>query len=137
MSAAADHAPVHLESIGQIHINAEDLARATAFYRDVLGLQFLFEVPNMAFFRCGDVRLMIGVAEKPELAHPASIIYYKVDDIEATHRALEARGVAFEQAPVLVHKAEDHDLWLAFLRDSEANMLALMSEVPRSTDGGS
>ncbi len=124
--------PLADATVGQIHIPVTDLDRATAFYRDVLGLPFLFAAPpGMAFFRCGTVRLMLGVAEKPEQAHPASILYYKVADIEAAHGSLAAAGVSFEHAPTLVHKADDHDLWMGFFRDSEENILALMSEVPR------
>ena len=123
--------PVTLSAVGQISINAHDLERATAFYRDVLGLQFLFTAGTMSFLMCGDVRLMLGIAEKPEFDHPSSILYFKVDDIESTHVALQAQGVRFEQDPLLVHPAEDHDLWLAFFRDTEDNMMALMSEVPR------
>ena len=119
--------------IGQIAINVHDLERAITFYRDVLGMKFLFQAPpNMAFFICGDVRLLLGLPDKPEFDHPASIIYYGVDDIHATCSSLSAKGVTFEHEPALVHKAENHDLWIAFFRDTEDNLLALMSEVPKS-----
>ena len=121
---------VNLSQIGQIAVNVKDIARATTFYRDVLGLPFLFEVPNLAFFQCGEVRLMLAVAEKPEFDHPASIIYYRTDDIEAAADALADAGVQFEHPPALVHRAEDHELWLTSFRDPEDNILALMSEVP-------
>ncbi len=120
-----------LSGIGQICVTIKDLEKATAFYRDTLGMKFLFQVPNMAFFDCGGVRLMLGIAEKPEFDHPASILYYKVEDIQAAHATLRERGVKFEQEPVMAHKAEDHDLWLAFFRDMDGNPLALMSEVVR------
>lgn len=119
-----------LESIGQIAINAKDLGRAIRFYRDTLGLRFLFEAPpQMAFFECGGVRLLVGIASAPVLDHPASVIYYKVDDIQAAHRVLVERGVRFTTPPHLVARMPDHDLWLAEFRDSEDNILALMSEV--------
>lgn len=118
-----------LTRIGQIFINAHDLARATAFYRDALGMKFLFEVPRMAFFDCGGVRLMLGLADRPEFNHPASILYYKVDDIEEAHKVLVSRGVAFVAKPHVVAKMPDYVLWLAEFRDSEGNLLALMSEV--------
>lgn len=121
-------------ALGQVHINVEDLERATTFYRDALGLPYLFSAGNMAFLMCGDVRLMLGVAEKPEFAHPSSILYFRVADIEAAHTALAARDVSFEHPPELVHRAEDHNLWMAFFRDSEGNVMALMSEAPRSPD---
>jgi len=118
-----------LESIGQIAINVKDTARARAFYRDVLGLRHLFDAgPNLAFFQCGGVRLMLSPPSKPEHDNPGSIIYYKVADLVATHAAIAARGAAFEQAPHLVATMPDHELWMAFLRDSEGNLLALMEE---------
>ena len=116
-------------TIGQISVNVHDLARAVAFYRDILGMQFLFEVPSMAFFKVGSVRLMLGRPEKPEFDHPASIIYYKVDDIQRTHKQLLENGVTFETAPHLVVRMPDHELWMAFFRDPENNLLALMSEI--------
>jgi len=129
-------APPVIRGVGQIAVNAHDLGRATAFYRDVLGLRHLFTAGSMAFLTCGDVRLMLGIAEKPEFDHPSSILYFRVDDIDAAYRALLAHGVRFEHEPQLVHKAEDHDLWLAFFRDSEDNVMALMSEVAlRKADG--
>ena len=121
-----------LNQIGQIFVNAKDLDRAIAFYRDILGMTFLFQAPpNMAFFQCGDVRVMLGIPDKPELAHPASVIYYKVDDIERVAEVFKARGVEFIIDPHLVAPMPTYDLWLADFRDSEGNILALMSEVPK------
>ena len=121
-----------LSRIGQIFVNVKDFDRAIAFYRDVLGMKFLFQAPpNMAFFDCDGIRLMVGVADRPELDHPASIIYYKVDDIERVYEVFKARGVEFVAKPHLVAPMPTYDLWLADFRDSEGNLLALMSEVPR------
>ena len=121
-----------LSRIGQIFVNVKDFERAIAFYRDVLGMKFLFQAPpNMAFFDCDGIRLMLGVADRPELDHPASIIYYKVDDIERVYEIFKARGVEFVVKPHLVAPMPTYDLWLADFRDSEGNLLALMSEVPR------
>ena len=121
-----------LSRIGQIFVNVKDFDRAIAFYRDVLGMKFLFQAPpNMAFFDCDGIRLMLGVADRPELDHPASIIYYKVDDIERVYEVFKARGVEFVVKPHLVAPMPTYDLWLADFRDSEGNLLALMSEVPR------
>lgn len=118
-----------LESIGQIAVNVKDTARARAFYRDVLGLRHLFDAgPGLAFFQCGGVRLMLSPPSGREHDHPGSIIYYKVADLAATHAAMAAKGAAFEQAPHLVATMPDHELWMAFLRDSEGNLLALMEE---------
>jgi len=121
-----------LSEIGQIAVNVHDLKRATAFYRDTLGMKFLFEVPNMAFFDCGAVRLMLGTAERPEFDHPASVIYYRVADLQQAYQVLRSRGARFEGAPHLIARLPDHELWMAFLRDSENNLLALMSEVRKS-----
>jgi methylmalonyl-CoA/ethylmalonyl-CoA epimerase len=117
-----------LSQIGQIAVNVQDVERATAFYRDTLGMRFLFAFPGLAFFDCGGVRLMLSRAEDPKLDHPASILYYRVADIEATHQALAARGVRFESGPHLVARMPDHELWLAEFNDSEDNILALMAE---------
>jgi predicted enzyme related to lactoylglutathione lyase len=119
-----------LRGIRQIAVNAKDLERAVRFYRDTLGMQFLFEAsPHMAFFDCGGVRLLVGLPDRPEIDHPASIIYYSVPDIRAAHRVLKERGVEFITPPHLVTRMPDHELWLADFRDSEDNILALLSEV--------
>jgi len=123
---------VGVRRIGQIHVNVKDLARAVVFYRDVLGLRFLFEVPNMAFFECGGVRLMLGVAERPEFDHPSSILYYDVAEIGASSEVLKSRGVTFESEPHKVADLGDRDLWLGFFRDPESNVVALMSEVAKA-----
>jgi methylmalonyl-CoA/ethylmalonyl-CoA epimerase len=117
-----------VSSIGQIALTATSLPRAVAFYRDILGLKFLFEAAGMAFFDCGGVRLMLTVSETPESTY-SSIIYYKTADIQAASRQLQERGVVFEAPPRMIAKMPDHELWMAFFRDSEANLLAFMSEV--------
>jgi methylmalonyl-CoA/ethylmalonyl-CoA epimerase len=119
-----------LKSIGQISVRVTDLPRAVAFYRDVLGLRFLFEAPpRLAFFDCDGVRLMLSPPERPELDHPGSILYFRVDDIAAAAATLEGKGVRFEDRPHKIASLGDHDLWMGFFRDSEGNLLALMSEV--------
>lgn len=117
-----------LSAIGQIAVPVRDVERAVAFYRDTLGLRFLFQAPNMAFFDCGGIRLLLGPPEGVTESF-ASIIYYKVEDIHSAAGALQSRGVAFEREPHLVAKMPDHDLWMAFFRDPDRNMLALMCEI--------
>jgi catechol 2,3-dioxygenase-like lactoylglutathione lyase family enzyme len=129
------HAPATpgIAEIAQIAIAVKDLPGAVTFYRDVLGLPFLFEAPpNLAFFDCGGVRLMLTVPEKPEFDHPASIIYYRVTKIQDSADVLKSRGVVFESEPHLIARMPNHDLWMAFLRDPERNLVGLMSEVPRA-----
>ncbi|HEY2252064.1 MAG TPA: VOC family protein, partial [Planctomycetaceae bacterium] len=93
------------------------------------GMKLLFRMPTMAFFDCSGIRLMLAQPEKPEFDHPASVIYYKVSDLPPLHAALAAQNVTFEAPPHLVAKMPDHDLWMAFIRDSEGNLIGLMSEV--------
>ena len=93
----------------------------------VLGLPFLFQVPQMAFFQCGEVRLMLGIPSAPEFDHPSSIIYFRVADIEAAHQTLVSRGASFRSTPHLVHRAADHELWMAEFYDVDRNTLALTS----------
>ena len=121
--------PLHHATIGQIAVNVHDLPRAVSFYRDVLGLKFLFEAPSMAFFDLNGIRLMLGEPEKPEFDHPASIIYYNVRDLRETHKALAAKNVTFESEPHLVARMPNHELWMAFFKDLDGNLLALMSEL--------
>jgi len=118
-----------LSQIGQIAVNVHDLEKAVSFYRDKLGMRFLFQVPKMAFFDCGGIRLMLGIPETPEFDHPSSILYYKVDDIHAAFEALTARGVTFKDKPHLIGKLPEHELWKTFFVDVDGNTLALMSEV--------
>jgi methylmalonyl-CoA/ethylmalonyl-CoA epimerase len=120
---------VALDRIGQIAVRVRDVARATRFYRDTLGMRFLFEFPNLAFFDCGGVRLMLSTAEKEEFDHPGSVIYYKVNDIAGSFESMKKHGVEFVDQPHLIAKMADHDLWMVFFRDTEGNTLALMSEV--------
>ena len=122
----------HLSQIGQIAVPVDDLDRAVTFYRDTLGMRFLFQVPGMAFFDCGGVRLMLALPEGAgEGKGSSSVIYYQVDDIHDAFRALSERGATIEGNPHLVAPMQDHDLWMAFFKDSEDNLFALMSEIPR------
>ncbi len=121
-----------LSAIEQIAVNASDIERAVVFYRDKLGMKHLFTVPpNLAFFDCNGIRLMLSLPAKPEFDHPSSIIYFRVDDIQQASQTLAARGVQFEEQPIFVADMGSYDLWLASFRDSEKNLLALMSHVPK------
>jgi methylmalonyl-CoA/ethylmalonyl-CoA epimerase len=119
-----------LGAIGQIALPVHDIDRATTFYRDVLGLPFLFSAPpQLAFFDCAGVRLMLSVPESPEFDHPGSTLYFRVNDIDIACRELAGRGARFRGRPECVARLPTHELWLAFFDDPEGNTLALMSEV--------
>jgi len=119
-----------LAQIGQIAVPVSNIDRATTFYQDVLGMHFLFQAPpGLAFFDCNGIRLLLDAPAKAQAENYSSIIYYKVPDIQAAFEILTARGVVFEAEPHLIAKMPDHDLWMAFFRDPDSNLLALMDEV--------
>ena len=122
-------AAIGITAIGQIAINVHDTHRAIEFYRDTLGLKLLFTAGTLAFFDCGGVRLMLTLPERPEFDHPASILYFRVPNIQAAHARLVERNTKIEAEPHIVARMPDHDLWLAEFRDSEGNIMALRSEV--------
>jgi predicted enzyme related to lactoylglutathione lyase len=119
-----------VSEIGQIAIVVSDVAAATTFYRDVLGLQFLFSAgPNLAFLQAGTVRLMLSTPQGHGEAGKNSVLYFKVHDITEVHAAVVARGAKAERAPAPVAKMPDHELWIGFVRDPDDNLVGLMSEV--------
>lgn len=121
-----------LSKLGQVSVPVKDVDRALAFYRDSLGLPFLFKAPpGLAFFNCGGIRLLLAAAESESGAQApgsSSVIYFAVDDIHDMHRALVSRGVDFRQGPHLIARLADREVWMAFFADSEGNTLALMAE---------
>ena len=119
-----------LHQIGQIRIQVTDVDRAVAFYRDQLGMDFLYAFPGMGFFDASGVRLML-VEPEGRAFGGESAIYYRVDDIGQAVKTLESRGVTFDDQPHVVHKDPAYDLWMAFLKDPDGNVVALMSEVPK------
>ena len=130
-------APFGLSQVGQIAVPVSDIDRAIEFYRDILGMKFLFKAPpGLGFFDCGGVRLMLDAPAKRALENRSSVIYYKVPDIHLAYESLLSRGVTFEAKPQLIAKMQDHELWMAFFRDPDFNILAVMSELPLSSLGG-
>jgi methylmalonyl-CoA/ethylmalonyl-CoA epimerase len=118
-----------LNQIGQIAVPVTDIERSIAFYRDILGMRFLFQAPpGLGFFDCAGVRLMLDAPAK-ENAGKGSVIYYKVNELQTTFENLSAKGLIFEAKPRLIAKMPDHELWMAFFRDPDNNLLALMSEI--------
>jgi methylmalonyl-CoA/ethylmalonyl-CoA epimerase len=121
------------DDLGQVAFRAHDIDRAVGFYRDVLGMPFLFQAPpGLAFFRCGNVTLMLSRPEAPEHDHPGSVLYFRVPDLEAAYRKLVERGVTFAGPPHAVHREPGRELRMAFFTDSEGNTLALMAWIAGS-----
>lgn len=115
--------------VKQIALTVKDLSRATAFYRDTMGLKLLFEVPGLAFFDLHGIRLMLSPGETPTKDPHGTVLYYQTADLPAAFAVLKERGVKIVREPHLVAKMPDHELWMAFLEDSEANLIGVMSEV--------
>jgi catechol 2,3-dioxygenase-like lactoylglutathione lyase family enzyme len=120
-----------LGPVGQIHISVSDVDRSVAFYRDVLGMPLLFQVPGqpMAFFASGDVRLYLGVPTSPEFTSRC-VLYFRVEDIDAEVSRLSDLGVQFRDAPQMAHRDAAHELWLAGLTDPDGHHVILMEERP-------
>jgi len=122
-----------IESIGQIAIAITDLKLSVEFYKNVLGLELLFEVPpGLAFYNCGGTRLMMTTLQGDKKDHNTSVIYYKVTDIHLATAGLKSKGVVFEREPQMAAKMEDHELWIGFLRDPDNNLIGIMAELPLS-----
>ncbi len=120
-----------ISKLDQVAVRVENVDRAVAFYRDILELQHMFTAgEKLAFFDCGGTRLMLSKPEKPEFDHPSSILYFKVPDIHAAYAKLLERKVRAEDKPHMIANMGTHELWMAFFRDSEGNMLALSADVP-------
>lgn len=118
-----------LSKIGQIAITVSDVESALTFYRDILGLAFLFSPsPELAFLMSGSVRIMLTAPQGAGVVGANSILYFEVSDIESTHTELLKRGARNERAPEPAAKLPDHELWLAFLRDPDGNLVGLMEE---------
>jgi methylmalonyl-CoA/ethylmalonyl-CoA epimerase len=114
--------------IGQISLNVKNLPRAVHFYKDVIGLKFLFEADNKAFFQCGDVRLMLSIPEKPEEEDTSSILYFDVKDIFASFQKFKELNITILAEPYKTTDLGDRELFLGFFKDTEGNTSALISE---------
>ena len=118
-----------IESIGQIAVNVKDVTRAVAFYKEVIGLPLLFESNGLAFFQCGETRLLLSLPEKEEFNHPSSVLYFKTDNLSSTVLSMQEAGAEFIDEPHMVGKMGDIEIWMAFFKDGEGNTHAVMSEV--------
>jgi catechol 2,3-dioxygenase-like lactoylglutathione lyase family enzyme len=130
--APAPHsASFGLSRIGQIAITIHDIDRATAFYRDKLGMKLLFAVPGLSFFDAAGIRIMLATPSTPDQDHPGSILYFTVDDIHAAYQTLVDRGVQFLSPPHFIAPMAAGDLWIAVFNDLDHNTLSIMAEIPR------
>jgi len=120
-----------LNRIGQIALGVNDVDRAEAFYRDILGLRPLYRFGDLTFFDCNGVRLLLEKTRDPETVHFSSPIYFECHDIALTVGELQQRGVSFSGPPHLIAQMDDHDLWMAFFEDPDGHVLALMQEAPK------
>jgi methylmalonyl-CoA/ethylmalonyl-CoA epimerase len=118
-----------LGTIGQVLVPVRDAERAAAFYRDVLGIRFLFAFPGMAFLDADGIRLYLAEPESPDFDGRATL-YFRVPDIAASVEALEGRGALFGDRPHVVHRDAGHELWMCFTKDPDGNNIGLMCEVP-------
>lgn len=121
-------AAIVVKGLGQIAVTVRDVQRATAFYRDILGLQYLFDAPGLAFFQCSGVRLMLAEPETPGDAHASSPLYFRVQDVPSSHAALAAAGAALEGEAHIVHRTPEYELWMGAFHDGEGNTHVLMEE---------
>lgn len=118
-----------ISAIGQIAITVSDVPKALSFYRDILGLTFLFSPnPELAFLKAGEVRIMLSTPQGAGKVGANSILYFKTSDIESTHAEIIAKGATNERSPQLAAKMPDHELWLSFIRDPDGNLVGIMEE---------
>lgn len=116
-------------AIGQVAVTVSDVGRALAFYRDILGLPFLFSPSaDLAFLKAGDTRIMLSTPQGAGTVGANSILYFKASSIEQVHADIVAKGAVNERAPQLAAKMPDHELWLSFVRDPDGNLVGLMEE---------
>lgn len=120
--------PFGLGKLGQVLVPVADVERATAFYRDQLGVPFLFASPGSAFFDADGVRLYLAAPDQPGFTGRATL-YFRVGHIHDAVTALEERGVVFAEGPHVVHRDGTMTLWMAFTKDPDGNNIGLMSEV--------
>ena len=118
-----------ISGIRQIAVTVSNVDAALGFYRDILGLAFLFRAgPDLAFLDAGGIRIMLTVPQGAGAVGANSVLYFNVSDIGATHSALVARGATSERAPQLTARMPDHELWIGFLRDPDGNLVGLLEE---------
>lgn len=121
--------PLQINKISQISIRVHDLKVAVPFYQGILGLNLLFQIPNMAFFECGGVQIVLGVPESPQYDHPSSVFYFHVENIEESFEQLVAQNVTVLGKPHKISEMNGVATWMAFFQDPDENVHAITSEV--------
>ena len=117
-------------TLRQVAVTVSDVDTALGFYRDVLGLTFLFRAgPGLAFLDAAGVRVMLSTPQGAGEPGRNSVLYFGVRDIVATFEACVTRGATAERAPALAAQMPDYALWIGFLRDPDGNLVGLMEEV--------
>lgn len=119
----------NITKIGQVAVPVKNLERSVNFYKELLGLELLFQTDNMAFFECNGLRLLLSLPEKEDFAHASSVFYFHVEHIQEAYEAFKAKGVVFIDKPHAVAKMGQTETWMVFFEDTEGNTHALMSEV--------
>ncbi|GIO38492.1 hypothetical protein J41TS12_33530 [Paenibacillus antibioticophila] len=119
-----------IKGIGQVSIRVHNMEVATQFYRDILGLQLLFQVPNMTFFECNGIQIVLSIAENAQFDHPSSVFYFNVDHIHSAYEALTRKQVQFLDKPHKVVDTGQTETWMTFFYDPDQNVHALMSIIP-------
>jgi len=114
--------------LGQVAVNVKNVERAVSFYKNVIKLSLLFEMDGLAFFQCGNTRLLLSRPEKEEFNHPSSVLYFQVDDLNSEVSRMKVAGATFVDEPHMVAKVGNTETWMAFFNDREGNTHALMSE---------
>lgn len=118
-----------IQKVGQIGVPVKDLERALVFYQEKLDLPLLFRTDNLAFFECSGLRLLLSLPEAEEFANSSSVLYFQVNNIKAIYEDFVGKGVQFIDEPHVVAKMGQTETWMAFFKDTEGNIHALMSEV--------
>lgn len=122
---------LNIQNIGQIAIPVRDLDSAIIFYRNTLGLEFLFQAPpGLAFFQSGEVRLMLEESPKDKSDQHSSVIYFRIEDIQRAYQELSTKDVDLVDEPHMIAKMPDHELWMVLFHDPSGNLLAIMAEIP-------
>ncbi len=123
-----------IDRLHQVALTTKNISRSCEFYRDTLGLKQIevIDPPGLAFFDVDGVRLSLMQDAGAEPSN--SVIYFRVSDIDSAVEVLKQKSVSLEQEPELVFKDEEgqfgeagEEEWMAFFRDPDGNLLALVS----------